>query len=269
MLSLLLALGDFFLVLALALAAVFVRAIDGRGFLASAAVGFAIIFGGGLGWFIIVGTFFALGVAFTWYKYGYKKKLGGAQEKGGERNWPNILANGGVASLFAVGNLFRPGMVFAGLFLGAIGAAAADTVGTELGLLSEKPPRLIVNPARQVPPGTSGAVSLLGFLGAILASMVIGAMALFLGIMGDSLLVIPSCLLGSLAGAIADSVLGATAQRKGYCKVCLRQTEALHHCGEKTTVTGGVPYIENNLVNVAATVVGALVSLGVLALAGI
>lgn len=254
----------FFLVLAFALAAVLLRAIDGRGFLASAAVGFAVIFGGGFSWFLVVAVFFTVGVAFTWYKYEYKKKLGGAQEKGGARNWPNILANGGVASIFAVGEFVYPSEAFAALFLGSIATAAADTVATELGLLNERPPRLITRPSKEVPPGTSGGVSLLGFVGAALASAIIGLMALFLGILGPNLLVVVLSVVGGMVGAVVDSLLGATVQRKGFCRVCLRQTEALKHCGESTNTTGGLPFIENNIVNALATLAGGVASLALL-----
>jgi uncharacterized protein (TIGR00297 family) len=269
LLSLTLDLMYFFLVIAFALAAVILKTIDARGFLASVAVGFVIIYGGGVQWFIIVAVFFALGVAFTLYKYGYKKKLGGAQEKGGARNWPNILANGGAASFFAACEFFRPGTVFAALFLGSIGTAAADTAATELGLLSRSQPRLITHPGRVVQPGTSGGVSPLGFAGAVLASLVIGLMAYALGILGPSegvATVVALCVVGGVTGAVADSLIGATVQRKGYCAVCMRQTEATRHCGEKTTVTGGIPFVDNNIVNLLSTFVGAAVALAFLVL---
>jgi uncharacterized protein (TIGR00297 family) len=266
LLGLLVALGYFFIVIAFALAAILLKTIDGRGFLASVAVGVSVIFGGGLSWFVIVGVFFALGVAFTWYKYGYKKKLGSAQGKGGERNWPNILANGGVASVAAVGELLQPGSAFTAIFLGSIGAAAADTVATELGLLSGMPPRLITRPHVTVPPGTSGGVSPLGFAGAVLASFVIGTMAFFLGILNYSLGVLLLCSVGGVSGALVDSALGAAIQRKGYCKVCLRQVESLRHCGERTVRTGGVSFVENNIVNLMATFAGGTAALVLLLL---
>lgn len=247
-----------FLVIAFALAAILLRALDGRGFLASVAVGYSILMGGGLGWFLIVAVFFTLGVGFTWYKYGYKKKLGGAQEKGGARNWPNILANGGIPSIFAVVYFFRPDVLVACLFLGSISTAAADTVATELGLLSRMAPRLITNPGRAVQPGTSGGVSPLGFVGAFVASGVIATMASIMALLPSILLAFSVCVLGGVVGALADSVLGASIQRKGLCKVCQKQTEAVNHCGERTSRTGGIPFIENNLVNLMAAAAGAL-----------
>ena len=255
---------EFFIVIAFALAAVLLKTIDARGFLASAAVGFAIIYGGGVQWFVIVAVFFTLGVVFTLYKYGYKRRLGGAQGKGGARNWPHILANGGLASILAVINLLAPNVGLAALFLGAISTSAADTAATELGLLSHSQPKLITDRSQVVLPGTSGGVSSLGFVGAAIASLVIGVMAVFLGILPDSLLILPVCLVGGMAGAVFDSLIGATLQRRGYCVVCLKPTEALRHCGEKTRCTEGAPFVENNVVNVLSTMAGAAVGLCVL-----
>ena len=265
MLTIFIATVEFFIVAAFALAAFLLNTIDARGFLASTVVGFSIIYGGGLSWFVVVAVFFTLGVVFTLYKYGYKKRLGSAQGKGGARSWPNILAHGGIASAIALLNFTRPTISpnLSALFLGAISASAADTVATELGLLSHKNPRLITNLARTVAPGTSGGVTLLGILGAVFASLVIGSIASLLGLMSMRLAVVPICAIGGVFGACFDSVLGAAVQRKGYCVICHKPTEALRHCGESTHVVGGVRYIENNVVNLLATVAGAAASLAV------
>lgn len=261
MLAIVLATAEFFAVVAFASAAVLLKTIDGRGFLASAVVGFSIIYGGGPAWFVIVAVFFALGVVFTLYKYGYKRELGTAQEKGGARNWPNILANGGIASVIALFNFFEPTLGLSVLFLGAISTSAADTVATELGLLSHGKPRLITKPDKAVLPGTSGGVTPLGVLGAFFASLVIGSMAFFLSVGPRQLAIVLMCVIGGVLGAFFDSFLGATVQRRGFCAVCLKPTEALKHCGEGTPVSGGVRYIDNNVVNLFATIAGAAAAL--------
>ncbi len=263
MLELLTLVTEFFVVVAVALAAVLLSAIDARGFLASATVGFAIMYGGGFQWFIVVAVFFILGVVFTLYKYGFKRKLGSAQGKGGARNWPHILANGGLASVFAIWNLLAPWAPLAAMFLGAIATSAADTAATELGLLSHSQPRLITHPSRVVTPGTSGGVSRLGFVGAAFASLVIGALAVPLGILPNPYLLVPLCIASGIVGAVVDSLIGAAVQRKGYCVICMKPTEALRHCGERTAATTGSPLVENNVVNLLSTVAGAAVSLAI------
>lgn len=256
--------AEFITVVAFALAAFLLNTIDRNGFLASTAVGFSLIYGGGPSWFVIVAVFFGLGVVFTLYKYRYKQELGTAQERGGARGWPNILANGGAASALALVNIFGSSSVISVLFLGAISTSAADTVATELGLLSQGKPKLITHLATTVPPGTSGGVTPLGVMGALFASLVIGGMAFFLGVGPMKPYVVLVCILGGVIGAFIDSFLGATVQRKGYCLVCHKPTEVLRHCGEKTSVTGGVPYVENNVVNFLATVGGAVCAFAVL-----
>ena len=253
--------AEFFIVVAFALAAVLLKTINGRGFLASVVVGLSIVFGGGPSWFVIVAVFFALGVAFTLYAYGYIRDMGTAQEKGGVRSWPNIMANGGVASVVALVNILKPELALSALFLGAISTSAADTVATELGLLSRGKPRLITSPKKVVPPGTSGGVTPLGVMGALFASLVIGSMALFLGVGQGSMTVVLVCVVGGIFGACFDSMLGAAVQRKGHCVICLKPTEALKHCGESTHVAEGLSCVENNVVNLIATAAGAAAAL--------
>lgn len=258
------ALIDLAVVVAFAVIAIKAKAIDKRGFLASIAVGYPILLGGGLGWFVIVATFFVLGVAFTWYRYEYKQSIGSAQEKGGTRNWPNILANGGIASLFGLGEFLGGGLLFAALYVGAVSAAASDTVATELGLLNKAPPRLITDLRKAVSPGTSGGVSAMGFGGTLLASALIGAVAAMLGAASglQPLFIVAVSVAGGSLGSIADSVAGATIQRKSFCVVCGKPSENLVHCGEPTRFSSGLKFVDNHVVNVIATVFGALGSVG-------
>lgn len=266
--NLLLAVGELAIVVVFALVAIRAKALDKGGFLASVAVGYAIFLGGGWRWFVVIATFFILGVGFTWYKYEHKKKLGGAQEKGGARNWPNILANGGLAAVFGACELLFGGGAFAVLYLGAMSAAASDTVATELGLLNRSAPRLITHPGRSVVPGTSGGVSRLGFGGSLLASFAIGIIAALLGVVpgASPVAVVLISVIGGFAGSVADSLIGATFQRKGVCTVCGAPTESLVHCGKHTRCDSGLGFVDNNIVNLLATVVGAAVSLGIAAM---
>ena len=261
--------AEFLVVVAVALAAVLLRVIDSRGFTSSVAVGIAIVYGGGLPWFVLVAVFFILGVVFTLYRYGYKRKLGAAQEKGGARNWPNILANGGAAAVISVLNFFNPNPTLTALFLGAVSTSAADTAATELGLLSKSQPKMITDLSEVVTPGTSGGVTSLGVMGAVFASATIGLMGFLLGLVSGLFEVLLVCVVGGVLGAFVDSVLGATVQRRGYCIICLRPTESLRHCGEPSKRTGGAPFIENNVVNMIATLAGAVASLAVFGALGL
>jgi uncharacterized protein (TIGR00297 family) len=248
-------------VLIFALVAIASKSIDKGGFLASVFVGYSILAGGGWPWFAVVATFFTLGVGFTYYKYEYKKSLGGAQEKGGTRNWPNIIANGGVAAVLGLFELRYGGSIFAVMYLGAMGAAAADTVATEVGLLSRSSPRLITDLRRRVPPGTSGGVTALGLAGSLLAPLVIGILGLLLGVVEMGAKLIAFTVFGGVVGSLGDSLLGATVQRKGICAVCGKPAEGTVHCGEKVSKSSGYRFIDNNVVNLLATGIGAVAGL--------
>ncbi len=167
-----------------------------------------------------------------------RRSLGGAEEKGGTRSWPNILANGGLAAVFGFGELVIGGSIFAVLFLGAISAAAADTAATEIGLLSRRPPRLITHPGELVPPGISGGVTYMGFLGAILASAIIGGIAAGLGVITgiSAVVVVIIAAVGGFGGSVADSLAGALIQRKNVCAVCGQPSEGPVHCGKADKV---------------------------------
>ncbi|MDA4113431.1 MAG: DUF92 domain-containing protein [Thaumarchaeota archaeon] len=261
--DILLDLGELAIVVAFALLAIKARALDRGGFLASVAVGYAIFLGGGWAWFVIIMSFFILGVATTLFRYEYKKSIGTAQEKGGARSWPNILANGGIAAVFGLAELAFGGSAFALLYIGAMSAAASDTVATELGLLSKSVPRLITRFGARVPPGTSGGVTELGLLGTIVAAAAIGTIAAVLGVVQGvpPYEVVFVATMGGIVGSIADSVIGATVQRKSVCIVCGKATESLIHCGQPTRRQSGVVHIDNNIVNLLATIVGAAASL--------
>lgn len=175
--------------------------------------------------------------------------------KTGTRDLGQALANGGVAAVAAVGYVLTGDMAWMGAVLGSLAAAAADTWATELGVLSRTAPRLITT-FRQVPSGTSGAVSLTGTLAALGGAAFVGAVAALAEPFWWRLL--PWLALAGIAGAFADSLLGATVQSVYWCPRCGKETErTVHRCGSPTRLHRGLPAVSNDLVNLAATLVGA------------
>ena len=163
--------------------------------------------------FAILALFVVGGSALTRLGYRSKQRRGIAQSHGGRRGVRNALANCGVALLCALLAALIPSEAFTAAFVGALGAAFADTAESEVGQLGRKAPRLITN-LRKVPPGTDGAVSLEGTLAGLATALLTALVGLLLGLVagsGTALLVAGAAFLGT----VADSLLGALAPRIG------------------------------------------------------
>jgi uncharacterized membrane protein len=69
-----------------------------------------------------------------------------------------------------------------------------------------------------------------------------------------------------VAGAFADSILGAAVQLRRWCDRCESPTEQdVHVCGTATRISGGIAWIDNDMVNLLSVVLGGLISLLVFA----
>jgi uncharacterized protein (TIGR00297 family) len=186
--------------------------------------------------------------------------------KGSQRDLGQVAANGGVATLIALGyGLTQSHALRESLqagFVGALAAANADTWATELGVLSSQQPHLITT-GRPVAPGTSGGITLLGSAAAALGAFFLGAGMWVMQGCRKSLASLPLIgLLSGLAGSFFDSLLGATVQAMYYCPVCDKETERrVHSCGTKTKPLRGISWINNDVVNFGATLFGALVAM--------
>ena len=238
------------------------RIVDLTGFLAGLIVGWAVFIFGGWRWFILVLTFHVAAGLFTKYKYGLKRKLGVAEEKGGARAWQNVLANGAVAASLSIAESFTMlGVLFAG-FLGAVCTSMADTLGTEIGLLSAQEPRLIINLKRKVPAGTSGGVSLLGEITTFAGAGFIGFLAWTIGAQNWGMIAfLKISLLSGFLGSTFDSLLGATVQALYKCSTCGKVTEKSNHCKKPAVYLKGHKWMDNNMVNLFSTAFGAVVGM--------
>src|SRR5215212_431692 len=171
---------------------------------------------GGWTWGLTLIAFFLSSSALSHFHQARKQALAGEKfEKGGRRDLAQTLANGGIGALLALAyGLSGEPIALLAAFAGVMATVTADTWATELGVLSLRPPRLITS-LRTVEPGTSGGVTLLGLLASSAGAIMIGLVLLLLtaieiGIWQPWLLL--AALMGGLAGSLADSLLGATAQ---------------------------------------------------------
>jgi uncharacterized membrane protein len=124
--------------------------------------------------------------------------------------------------------------------------------------LSQRPPRLISN-GRIVEVGTSGGISWLGTTISLLGGLLIGLAA---GLMGLGTSVLGTAVIGAvsgLVGSLCDSLLGATVQQIYYCDTCQKDTERkIHKCGTATRPLRGWSWLNNDIVNLLASLLGAV-----------
>lgn len=229
-----------------------------------------LVFGlGGFAWAVLLLVFFISSSLLSRLPLSGKRSVGEKYAKGSQRDWGQVLANGGLGALLVITFTLSPGKTWLWIaYAGAMAAVNADTWSTELGILSPSLPRLITS-GKTVEPGTSGAVSALGSLAALGGSGLIALCAALLTTWGSLdqtgfFLLIAIVTIGGLSGAFFDSFLGATVQAIYYCPSCRKETERhpIHICGTETNHMHGWRWINNDMVNFACSIAGASVAAG-------
>ncbi|HJJ54687.1 MAG TPA: DUF92 domain-containing protein [Methanocorpusculum sp.] len=168
----------------------------------------------GYWWFFIVLAFFIIGSLFTKFKYAKKSAMGVAQKKSGRRGYKNAFANAGVGLLACILYALTMNPVFAVIFLASIATATADTMASEVGVVSKRKP-LMITTFKPCEPGVNGGVTLVGELACLLGSFIIAALGYAFGIVD-----IWGALAAFIAGFIGtnvDSLIGALIENKGRC----------------------------------------------------
>jgi len=241
-----------------------VKALAFSGAWAAALIG-GLIFGlGGLSYALLLLTFFISSSCLSHSFARRKIQLGEKFAKGTQRDWTQVFANGGIGAFLVFIPIFFPEPILPWIaFAGAMATVNADTWATELGVLSQKSPRLITT-GQIVERGTSGGITLLGTLTSLAGAVLI---ALFTALLTPQIAFYISLIIISLAGlmgSLFDSLLGATVQAIYQCPHCSTETEhyPLHTCGKKTRLKRGFPWLNNDLVNFISSIFGATVAVG-------
>lgn len=251
------AIAGVFLAFSVAFVARRARTLSPSGALASAIVG-TLAIAAGWTWGLVLASFFVTGSALT--RLGHRKKadlVSPVVQPDVERNARQVLANGGIYAIAALGFLVAPAPVWYALGAGALAASTADTWATEVGTLAGGDPVSIIS-ASKVPRGTSGGVTLIGTLAGAGGALLIAAVAT----LANWPVPFAALALGGMAGALSDSLLGGTIQARRWCDLCAESTERLvHSCGTPTRQVGGIAGFDNDVVNAVCSGVGALVAL--------
>jgi uncharacterized protein (TIGR00297 family) len=239
-----------------------VKALSRSGALAAALTG-GLIFGlGGLAWAILLLAFFISSSLLSRLFARRKSALSEKFSKGSQRDWSQVMANGGLGALLAVTHALYPGEAWPWIaFAGAMAAVNADTWATELGVLNPAPPRLITS-GKVVERGTSGAISLGGSLAALGGAGLVALLAALFSSPAAGVMLLAGTL-GGVSGSFFDSWLGATIQAIYWCPTCGKETERYprHTCGSETSHFRGWRWLDNDWVNGLASLAGAGVAL--------
>lgn len=213
-------------------------------------------------------------------------------QEGKSRNVRQVLANGLVASIAAVwaglvAAAWEPGILgsvalsgpIAGIaslagsvstdliaprlaLAGSLAAATADTWATEIGTWAGGVPRSALT-ARIVAPGESGGMTVFGTFGGLVGAALMGTAAAWVW---DDFGVSHALAIevAGFAGMWLDSLLGASVQYHGYCSTCHASVEDPGHSrlyDHSVERRRGVRFIDNDVVNLLATLAGAGIAL--------
>ncbi|WP_350344308.1 DUF92 domain-containing protein [Proteinivorax tanatarense] len=220
------------------------------------------VFGGAFLWMIMIGFFISSSVI---SKLGKRQKefTKDINEKGSRRDVTQVLANGGLGLAVAFCYYLTDAEEFLLAYVVLFASVNADTWSSELGVLSKKKPVSILT-FRVVDKGTSGGISKLGTIAAILGSSFI-ALIFFVGYLltygynNMLMLMTMLCLLGGFLGSIIDSVMGGTVQGKFCCQVCNCITEKKIHHNKPTIHKKGWKVLNNEGVNFFSAAISSLI----------
>jgi uncharacterized protein (TIGR00297 family) len=162
----------------------------------------------------MLAAFFVLGTAASGWQAKQKQLAGIAEENKGRRTAGQVIANAGVAGICGLIALQIPqkAAVLQLMMAGSFSAATADTLSSELGNIYGRRYYNILS-FKKDRRGLNGVVSLEGTLCGIAGSVIIAIVyAIGFGWNKTFLWII----LAGTVGNGADSVLGATLERRGY-----------------------------------------------------
>jgi uncharacterized protein (TIGR00297 family) len=214
----------------------------------------SIFYSGGIQWSIPILIFFFSSSLIT------KKNRNIATNKNSKqkifmRDHIQVIANGGVGGLLTLLYSLTNNELLYYYFLASLSVVCSDTWSTEIGTDTNWNTYNILN-FRRVEKGFSGGISLPGSLAGLLGSVIISISGFLLIEFNLKFFVI--IIMSGILGNVLDSILGVAVQVKYNCPVCRKIVEIKNHCATQTHYFGGIRFIDNNAVNLIASISGIL-----------
>jgi uncharacterized protein (TIGR00297 family) len=204
------------------------KSLSKTGAIAAWLVGFLSV-GSGMRGFVLL-FFYQIGSSATKYKKAIKEQRDATAFEGSVRGPSQVFACSIIAVILSLAHVCIVGderaidfvnSKFASTLTCAILAhhstCLADTLASELGILSTSLPILILPPWNQVPPGTNGGITLWGTMWSAIGGTMMGIATVMMDLMSrispvHSVQLIALSTVCGLLGSVIDSLLGATLQ---------------------------------------------------------
>lgn len=184
-------------------------------------------------------------------------------EKNGKKDSIQIIANVFVGTLATVLFYFTKNMIFLTCYTAVMAASIADSVSSEIGILTKGNTYNILN-LKKIEKGKSGGVSFLGLFSAALVTLLY---AILYAVIIDCNIKSYLCIfLFGFLGSIFDSIMGAKFQAKYKCLKCNKITERKIHCDSKTILYSGIKFVNNDFVNISNNIFVFIITYFVLSL---
>ena len=188
---------------------------------AAAIMGLVVAIGGHWTWLVTLLAFLSAGFFVTRWRYDEKKEMGFNEGEDGERDWTNVISNGGVPMLISLyAFITEDWQELLPIFVASVAVATSDTFASEVGCLDKRV--YMITTLKKCEPGLNGGFSPNGQIAALVGALLISLVAMALGMLvGAEALSSPVEFIVSISiigflGCQVDSLLGALLENRGY-----------------------------------------------------
>ena len=188
---------------------------------AAAIMGLIVAIGGHWTWLVTLLAFLSAGFFVTRWRYDEKKEMGFNEGEDGERDWTNVISNGGVPMLISLyAFITEDWQELLPIFVASVAVATSDTFASEVGCLDKRV--YMITTLKKCEPGLNGGFSPNGQIAALVGALLISLVATALGMLvGAEALSSPVEFIVSISiigflGCQVDSLLGALLENRGY-----------------------------------------------------